>query len=133
MNFLCRLVLWSLLCCALAPSVQAQESGQGTLGTHRHPPQDQELHEKFYSNWRMPDHPWMGCCNNADCYPTEIKYVDGSIYARRREDGKYILVPPEKVEQNRDNPDGRNHLCAPPPHRYDSADTVFCFALGGAT
>ena len=67
MNLLCRLVLWSLLCCELAPSVQAQESGQGPLATHRHPPQDQELHEKFYSNWRMPDHPWMGYCNNADC------------------------------------------------------------------
>lgn len=132
MNFLCRLLLWSFLCCALTPSVQAQDVGQGRT-THHHPPQDQELHEKFYSTWHMPDHPWIGCCNNADCYPTEIRYVDGTIYARRREDGKYILVPPEKVEKNRDNPDGRNHLCAPPPHRYDSTDTVFCFALGGAT
>jgi hypothetical protein len=132
-NFLCRLLLWSFLCCAWATSVQAQESGQGQAAAHHHPPQDQQLHEKFYSTWRMPDHPWIGCCNNADCYPTEIKYVDGSIYARRREDGKYILIPPEKVEQNRDNPDGRNHLCAPPPRRFDSHDTVFCFALGGAT
>src|SRR5262245_51618073 len=98
---------------------------------HRHPPQDEELHEKFYSTWYMPDDPARSCCNKADCYPTEIKYVGGSIYARRREDGKYILVPPHKVERNRDNPDGRNHLCAPSPTSLHETDTVFCFSLGG--
>jgi len=49
------------------------------------------------------------------------------------EDGKFIPIPQEKVERNRDNPDGRNHLCAPPPNVFHAADTVFCFALGGAT
>lgn len=82
---------------------------------HRHPPQDQALHERFYSTWYMPDNPNVSCCNSADCYPTDIKYIGGDIYARRREDGKYILVPRQKVERNRDNPDGRNHPCAPPP------------------
>ena len=100
---------------------------------HRHPPQDEALHEKFYSTWYMPDNSAASCCNNADCYPTEIKYVGGNIYARRREDGQYILIPPQKVERNRDNPDGRNHLCAPPPNSYHAADTVFCFSLGGGT
>jgi hypothetical protein len=56
-----------------------------------------------------------------------------NIYAKRREDGKYILIPREKVERNRDNPDGRNHLCAPPPNPLLPSDTVYCFALGGAT
>ena len=112
--------------------VQAQEDGQGHAMRH-HPPQDQLLHEKFYATWHMPDNPSVSCCNEADCYPTEIKYVDGNIYAKRREDGKYIPVPPEKVERNRDNPDGRNHLCAPPPNGLHASDTVFCFALGGAT
>jgi hypothetical protein len=116
----------------LVTQVLAQD-GQGQAGLHHHPPQDQLLHEKFYSTWHMPDHPWISCCNDADCYPTEIKYVDGSIYAKRREDGKYIPVPAEKVERNADNPDGRNHLCAPPPNVLHPADTVFCFALGGAT
>jgi hypothetical protein len=92
---------------------------------HRHPPQDEALHEKFYSTWYMPDNPARSCCNSADCYPTEIKYVGGSIYAMRRE------IPPYKVERNRDNPDGRNHLCAPPPGSYYPPDTVFCFSLGG--
>ena len=132
MNVLCRFLLWSFLWCILATSVQAEESGQDQA-VHGHPPQDQQLHEKFYSTWRMPDHPSIGCCNNADCYLTEIKFIDGSIYAKRREGGKYIFVPPEKVEKNKDNPDGRNHLCAPPPNVFHAADTVFCFALGGAT
>jgi hypothetical protein len=98
-----------------------------------HPAEDQLLHDKFYSTWHMPDHPAASCCNDADCYPTEIKFADGQIYARRREDGKYIFVPPQKVERNRDNPDGRNHLCAPPPNAFHPDDTVFCFALGGGT
>jgi hypothetical protein len=114
--------------------VQAQEVGQGQAAAlHHHPPQDQLLHERFYSTWHMPDNPSVSCCNEADCYPTEIKYVDGELYAKRREDGKYIPIPPQKVERNRDNPDGRNHLCAPPPSVYHPSDTIFCFALGGAT
>jgi hypothetical protein len=89
------------------------------------------LHEKFYSTWHMPDRPSVSCCNDADCYPTEIKYVEGNIYAKRREDGKYILIPPEQVERNKDNPDGRNHIYAPPPNAFHPSDTVLCFALGG--
>src|SRR5262245_33712023 len=100
---------------------------------HRHPPQDQALHEKFYSTWYMPDNPARSCCNDADCYPTEIKYVGGNIYARRREDGKYILIPAQKVERDRDNPDGRNHLSAQAPNSFQPADAVFCFSLGGGT
>jgi hypothetical protein len=132
MTLLCKLLLGSCLCAALVTRGQAQD-GQGQAGLHRHPPQDQLLHEKFYSTWRMPDNPSASCCNDADCYPAEIKYVDGNIYAKRREDGKYIPIPPEKVERSRDNPDGRNHLCAPPPNAFHQSDTVFCFALGGAT
>jgi hypothetical protein len=99
---------------------------------HHHPPQDAAVHEKFYSTWYMPDNPRKSCCNKADCYPTEIKLEGASIFAKRREDGKFILVSPQKVERNRDNPDGRNHLCAPPPSASYPPDTVFCFALGGA-
>jgi hypothetical protein len=130
-------VLWLSAISGLPPQAVAQDTtsheyGQGEVERH-HQPQDMALHEKFYSNWHMPDNPALSCCNNADCYPTDIKYVDGNIYAKRREDGKYILIPPQKVEHNRDNPDGRNHLCAPPPSPSNSSDTVFCFALGGAT
>jgi hypothetical protein len=116
----------ALAALALVPSPAAAQ--------HHHPPQDAELHERFYSTWYMPDNPSRSCCNKADCYPTEIKMVGGSVYARRREDGKYILVPAQKIEQNRDNPDGRNHICAPPPTAVQyPPDTVFCFTLGGGT
>ena len=132
----CKLPFAACVCSMLSMGALAQESGAGggaALMPCHHPPQDQALHEKFYSTWHMPDHPSQSCCNMEDCYPTEIRSVGGQIYARRREDGKFILVPPQKVERNRDNPDGRNHLCAPPPSGHEPADTVFCFALGGAT
>jgi hypothetical protein len=130
-----KLASATCFCCLLSMGALAQSGeGGGAAGLPRHhPPQDRMLHEQFYSTWYMPDHPSQSCCNMADCYPTEIKSIGGQIYARRREDGKFILVPPEKVEHNRDNPDGRNHLCAPPPSSYNPADTVYCFALGGAT
>jgi hypothetical protein len=116
-----------LVCAAVAViSVQTSYAQQ-----HRHPPQDTAVHERFYSTWYMPDNPRKSCCNKADCYPTEIRMQEGNIFAKRREDGKFILVPPQKVERNRDNPDGCNHLCAPPPTASYPPDTVFCFALGG--
>jgi hypothetical protein len=101
---------------------------------HRgHPVADLALHEKFYSTWYMPDQPSKSCCNMADCYPTEIRVQGDKIFARRREDGKWLLIPAHKVERHRDNPDGRNHMCAPPPPPSASQmpDTVYCFALGG--
>lgn len=116
------------LCVALASAAfvtaaKAQE--------HRHhPAADMPIHEQFYSNWYMPDQPTKSCCNKMDCYPTVIEYRNGAVYARRREDGKFILVPASKIERNRDSPDGRNHLCAPIPSAAYPPDTVFCFALG---
>ena len=133
MNLLCKLLL-SSSAGLLATLVHAQEGEQNQAAHRHHPAQDRPLHERFYSTWHMPDNPAFSCCNNADCYPTEIKSVDGKIYAKRREDGKYILIPSQKIERNRDNPDGRNHLCAPPPgFAKNPVDTVYCFALGGAT
>jgi hypothetical protein len=42
-------------------------------------------------------------------------------------------IPAEKIEHERDNPDGRNHVCAPPAnHTYDGEE-VYCFTLGGGT
>jgi hypothetical protein len=101
--------------------------------SHHHPPQDAPIHEKFYSTWMMPDQPSRSCCSMRDCYPTEAAFRDGQWFARRREDGKMIAVPWSKVERNRDNPDGRNHVCMPPPRGSYAPDTVFCFALGSGT
>jgi hypothetical protein len=111
---------------AFAKSAMAQDH-------HHHHPAGLEtlLHEKFYSTWFMPDEPTKSCCNKADCYPTEVKFQDGQWHARRREDGQFIPVPWKKVERNRDNPDGRNHVCMPPPTAsHYRPNTVFCFLPG---
>lgn len=94
---------------------------------HHHPPEHEALHETFYKTWMQPDQPHLSCCNKQDCYPTEAKFENGKWWARQRETGGWMPVPPEKVEQNRDNPDGRNHVCASP------AGYLFCFSLGNGT
>jgi len=124
----------SLAAIATAAMILAQVFSKSCAQEHRHPPENEAIHDKFYSTWFMPDNPTKSCCNKADCYPTEIKIEGGNIFAQRREDGKWLFVPSRKVERNRDNPDGRNHLCAPPPSATAyPLDTVFCFALGGGT
>jgi hypothetical protein len=132
--------MWKLACTLsvafLIAGAPVGPLGMGERGAlaqeHRHhPPLDVQLHEKFYSTWFMPDEPSKSCCNMADCYPTQVKYHEGQWWALRREDQKYIPVPWRKVEINRSNPDGRNHLCAPPPSSHYAPNTVFCFALGG--
>jgi hypothetical protein len=111
--------------------ILAQVFSEAWAQQHHHPAPDDAIHEKFYSTWFMPDNPTKSCCNKMDCYPTEIKIEGNNIFARRREDGKWLLIPSRKVERNRDNPDGRNHLCAPAPTATGyPPDTVFCFALG---
>lgn len=99
------------------------------LAQHHHPVADIPIHEKFYQGWYMPDKPTQSCCSGRDCYPVEITYRDGRVYAKRREDGKWLHIPQAKIETKRDSPDGRNHLCAPPPNPMHS-DAVYCFAFG---
>ena len=108
--------------------------GTHAKGQHYHPPQDAEIHERFYNGWMRPDKPSVSCCNLMDCYPTEARFQGGTWFAKRREDGKWLAVPASKVERNRDSPDGRNHLCAPKP-QYEAAyeNGVICFIAGGGT
>ena len=108
---------------------------------HQHPPQDVENHERFYKHWMRPDLPTSSCCNLKDCYATEIKYIEGKLHAKRREDQKWVAVPPEKIDQVNTSPDGRNHVCMPSPSYYIpwgcdvrtsgmTGDTVYCFIYG---
>ena len=121
-----RMLVYVVLLALVSTPIVAQERHAG------HPAADVPVHEKFYSTWYMPDQPNKSCCNKADCYPTEVKFQNGQWFAQRREDGKFIPVPWSKVERNRDNPDGRNHVCMPPPSATSyQPNTVFCFALGG--
>ena len=129
-----RTLFVASLTAIIAASLILVLRGQAVAQEHReHPAADLPLHEKFYSTWYMPDEPTRSCCNKADCYPTQVKFHDGQWWAMRREDGKYIPIPWKKVEVHRNNPDGRNHLCAPPPSPHQPPNAVYCFALGGGT
>lgn len=116
-----------LLIGALFYPVFAQHAG--------HRPQDIEIHKRFYNSWNMPDNRTVSCCHDMDCQPAQA-YQDkqGNWWARQEGDADkpYTLIPPQKIETERDNPDGRNHLCG---RRYFfSGDfTVFCFIAGGGT
>lgn len=125
--------IFVLVLLLLYPLAHAQEIYPQPEHRH-HPTQDMPLHEKFYSTWYMPDQPSKSCCNKADCYPTEAKFERSRWWAKRREDGKWLAIPYEKVERDREMPDPRAHLCAPPPTAtHYPPDTVFCFGAGGGT
>lgn len=93
-----------------------------------HPPQDMEIHRKFYNTWMMPNNRTLSCCSEHDCYPTEARMVDGHWQAKSRVDGSWLDVPDNKIERERDNPDGRNHVC-----EHASSKTVLCFIHGAGT
>lgn len=116
--FLCSIMF--SVCIALAQS------------PNHHPPQDMELHERFYKDWMMPDAPFVSCCDSGDCYPTEARFDQErhSWFARRREDGKWLQVPAAKVERKRANPDGRSHMCAPKPENVHYGVEIYCFTFG---
>jgi hypothetical protein len=96
-----------------------------------HRPQDMELHHKFYKTWMMPDNRAISCCHDEDCKPAEAKQIDGKWYARQEGDqGNFTPIPAHKIEQERDTPDGRNHLCGR-RYGFNTGDfTVFCFIFG---
>ncbi len=94
--------------------------------THHHEGQTEEV-DRFYSTWMQPDDRAKSCCHKVDCAPAEAKTVDGQWYARQVGSWKWLPVPPSKIEHDRDNPDGRNHLCA------SIVGSVYCFILGSGT
>jgi len=59
----------------IAGPVQAQMGKTTLRATSLH---KQRLHEKFYAS-DIPDNPSVSCGNEADCYPTEIKYVTAHL------------------------------------------------------
>lgn len=101
-----------------------------------HPSQDQAIHERFYSTWMMPDNRSVSCCDNQDCSPAESRIENGEWVARKvgRNDS-WTVVPPEKVERDRESPDGRSHLCSrritwPWTSKLGLGEAVFCFIPG---
>lgn len=101
---------------------------------HHHPPQDVEIHEKFYSTWNRPDYRtdsgerFTSCCNKHDCFPAEIKVSKGKFSFRKEGTlGGYTPIPDALMEHNqpdpRESPDGRSHVCA-------NGTYVYCATLG---
>lgn len=117
---------------AMAFALTATLSTTAYTQEHRHPKQDEGLHVTFYQHWYRPDDRSKSCCNLHDCYPTKARMTEfGTWQAQRREDGKWLHVQPEAVENERDNPDGQPHLCAPPPEReWSYKNGVICFISG---
>lgn len=120
------IILVVLFCVAIIATAFAQD--------HGHPQRDLEIHQKFYQTWMMPDNRAISCCHDEDCAPAESKFEDGRWLARKSgDDGDFTPVPPQKIEQDRDSPDGRSHICG---RRYGFANnefTVFCFKLGNGS
>ncbi len=104
---------------------------------HGHPPQDMELHRKFYQTWFMPSNRSVSCCHDEDCFPAQSKFEDGFWYGRKTDDEPWTKIPSDKIETERDSPDGRSHMCgrkymfmgAPTGGQY----TVFCFLPAGGS
>lgn len=82
---------------------------------------------RFYQSWMQPDHPNVSCCSNQDCGPAASRLVNGHWQAQEPE-GSWVNIPDEKIEINRDSPDGRSHMCG---RKLYSGFNVFCFARGG--
>lgn len=85
---------------------------------------------RFYSTWMMPDSPQTSCCHSQDCSPAASRFV-GNRWEAQRPNGIWVVVPPGKIEQNRDSPDGRSHLCG--RQGYSGEYQVFCFLPAGGT
>ena len=101
---------------------------------HHHEGQSEAV-DRFYSTWMMPSDPTRSCCNTIDCYvPEHVEHRPGGWWFERREDHVMVHVPASHIEQNRDNPDGRNHVCAAPaesPVAQNGPDHgVYCFIVG---
>lgn len=96
---------------------------------HRHPPQDHAIHYQFYNSWMMPSNRAISCCHEEDCAPAESKFENGHWLARKvsESDGPFTPIPDERIERDRDTPDGRSHICG---RHFGEGLTVFCFIPG---
>jgi hypothetical protein len=115
-----RLTLAAAAALAMTALAQSQE--------HRHPDATHNgAAAEFYSNWMRPDMPNVSCCNHQDCTPVRhVRQINGRWQAQRESDGQWLTIPSEKIEHNRDSPDGRSHLCS-------IGTTVFCFIVGSGS
>ena len=137
MNFrMYRHILAFLISGILILAISSAIAQEGHQQEGHHPPQDQAIHERFYSTWMVPNNRTMSCCHEQDCSPAESRVEDGNWVARKvGGDGDWVAVPPEKIERDRESPDGRSHLCSRRVLTYQPGDEqlVLCFIPGAGS
>lgn len=62
----------------------------------------------WFSSLRTPE--GASCCSLADCRPADIRITKDGLMATTS-DGQWVVVPPEKILQHRDNPTGSAVMC----------------------
>jgi len=103
-------------------------SWTGQAALHHHPPQDQLRTKSFIQHGTAPIILPLAVAYEADCYPTEVKYVT-RLYAKRREDGStFPSISKGGAEQRQSR--RRTISAAPPPVFLHPSDTVYCLHWG---
>jgi hypothetical protein len=116
---------WIVLLCAALCGAALFAS---VKGARSEPHSHDTTHGRFYQTWRMPDAPQASCCDNQDCAPAASKYEGGKWWARWSDTDEWQPVPAGKVDEVRETPDGRSHMCG---RWLIGSFHVYCFLRGG--
>jgi hypothetical protein len=72
--------------------------------------------------------PGHSCCHDQECKPAASKFELGHWWAKQEDGNEWVPIPDGKIEQERDSPDGRSHLCM---RRIKLGQySVYCFVRG---
>ncbi len=126
-------IFWFDAGCGMPHRAMAQEATSHEHGyadaERRHPPKNMALHERFYSTWHTPDNSVLSCHNNADCYPTDIRYVDGQDL-RKAQGGRKICSDSaveggaQLGQSRRASPSSRRRQVSPIQHAIRSIASI---------
>jgi hypothetical protein len=112
-------ILAFALIVAWVDRARAQDCREGDYGCGH------EINHEQYKGWSRPD--GGSCCNDGDCRPTRA-YKDENGNWMALVDGRYELVPADKVLGTDLFKDGRNHICASQAINRDTGGHwIYCF------
>jgi hypothetical protein len=121
MNFLCKLLIWAILCTFLAAGAKAHEAHQ----PHAQWFKSQKMNPATKERLGVA---YQSCCDAGDHFPTRFRIIkDGSPYGadgyQYLLNGKWKDIPPDIVQRGK-TPDGRPVL-----FRSPHSGTEYCFIL----